>query len=248
MLFCTAICSTHSAALSLTSLPHSSLTDIMGHLLILQLLTLLQHNISPITGSVMPADKRHHPCIVNAIQRLYKQVIIPKLCCLAGMQPHASLSSSFHLTVFMTSQPGDPRPDPFTSGGGIDPMHPPVAIPAASAATLQREIDACRQIALTVTPAFEVQCCELLFISANIIIVGVFTNTDTLFMSAALAMVLSTGSYRIRKLHVRRICPVCDHFKILNVHSSMYLNFFQAVAHAHAHARLALTLISMLTV
>ena len=54
-------------------------------------------------------------------------------------------------------------------GGGIDPMHPPVPIPAASAASLQREIDVCRQIALTATPAFEVQCRELLFISAKVV-------------------------------------------------------------------------------
>ena len=81
--------------------------------------------------------------------------------CHSGMQPHASLSSSFHLTVFMTSQPGDPRPDPFTPGGGIDATHPPVPIPAASAATSQQEVDAFRQIALTAKPAFEVPCCEL---------------------------------------------------------------------------------------
>ena len=81
--------------------------------------------------------------------------------CCSGMQPHASLASSFHLTVFMTSQPGDPRPDPFTPGGGIDPTHPPVPIPAASAATLQRELDTFRQISLSARPAFEVPCCEL---------------------------------------------------------------------------------------
>ena len=78
----------------------------------------------------------------------------------SGMQPHASLASSFHLTVFMTSQPGDPRPDPFTPRGGIDATHPPVPIPAASAATLQRELDTFRQIALTARPAFEVRYCE----------------------------------------------------------------------------------------
>lgn len=61
----------------------------------------------------------------------------------------------------MTSQPGDPRPDPFTPGGAIDPTHPPVPIPAASAATLQRELDTFRQIALSARPAFEVPCCEL---------------------------------------------------------------------------------------
>ena len=78
------------------------------------------------------------------------------------MQPHASLPENFHLTVFMTSQPGDPRADPFILGGGIDPTHPPVPIPAPTKATLQREIDVCGQIALTDEPAFEVQPCELL--------------------------------------------------------------------------------------
>ena len=82
------------------------------------------------------------------------------LACPSGMQPHASLASSLHLTVFMTSQPGDPRPDPFTPGGGIDATHPPVPIPAASAATLQRELDTFRQISLTARPAFEVRYCE----------------------------------------------------------------------------------------
>ena len=79
------------------------------------------------------------------------------------MQPHASLPDNYHLTVFMTSQPGDPRADPFTPGGGIDPIHPPVPIPAPTSAVLQKEIDVCRQIALTAAPAFEVQFCELLF-------------------------------------------------------------------------------------
>lgn len=78
----------------------------------------------------------------------------------AGMQPHASMPQNFHLTVFMTSQPGDPRPDIFTPGGGIDPTHPPVPIPAPEPSALQKEIDTCRQIALTTAPAFEVQCCE----------------------------------------------------------------------------------------
>ena len=81
----------------------------------------------------------------------------------AGMQPHASLPDNFHLTVFMTSQPGDPRADPFILGGGIDPSHPPVPIPAPTKAILQQEIDVCRQIALIDVPAFEVQPCELLF-------------------------------------------------------------------------------------
>lgn len=76
------------------------------------------------------------------------------------MQPHISLLESLHLTIFMTSQPGDPRPDPFTVGGGLDPTNPPVPIPAPDAATLQHEVDTCRRIASTGRPVFEVQCSE----------------------------------------------------------------------------------------
>ena len=91
--------------------------------------------------------------------RYGKQLYHHSANCLAhaGMQPHASLPENFHLTVFMTSQPGDPRPDPFTPGGGIDVTHPPIPIPAPTASTMQKEVDVCRQIALTGAPAFEVQ-------------------------------------------------------------------------------------------
>ena len=102
----------------------------------------------------------HHPAayvVLHATSKIKGHK--PTMCC-SGMQPHASLASSFHLTVFMTSQPGDPRPDPFTPRGGIDPSQPPVPIPAASSATLQKEIETFRQIALTGKPAFEVPCCE----------------------------------------------------------------------------------------
>ncbi len=95
----------------------------------------------------------------NTLQRRLPLRTKCESCC-AGMQPHASLPENYHLTVFMTSQPGDPRADPFTPGGGIDPIHPPVPIPAPTSAVLQREIDVCRQIALTAAPAFEVQSCE----------------------------------------------------------------------------------------
>ncbi|KAL3153501.1 hypothetical protein ABBQ38_011832 [Trebouxia sp. C0009 RCD-2024] len=95
-----------------------------------------------------------------------------------GMQPHASLPSSFHLTVFMTSQPGDPRPDPFTPGGGIDATHPPVPIPAASAATLQREVDTFRQIALTARPAFEVH--SVVFANSGTVLLCLVDTTSQL--------------------------------------------------------------------
>ncbi len=105
-----------------------------------------------------------HECSKHSWQQDTLQQRLPQKTkhesCCAGMQPHASLSENYHLTVFMTSQPGDPRADPFTPGGGIDPLHPPVPIPAPTSAVLQQEIDVCRQTALTAAPAFEVQFCE----------------------------------------------------------------------------------------
>ena len=75
-----------------------------------------------------------------------------------GMQIHASVPAAFHMTVFMTSQPSDPRPDPFNpEGGGLDPGSPPVPIPAPSAACLQRELDAFKGLAaVSGPPVFQV--------------------------------------------------------------------------------------------
>ena len=74
------------------------------------------------------------------------------------MQVHASVPAAFHMTVFMTSQPADPRPDPFNpEGGGLDPGSPPVPIPAPSAACLQRELDAFKGLAaVSGPPVFQV--------------------------------------------------------------------------------------------
>lgn len=108
----------------------------------------------------------------------------------SGMQPHASLPENYHLTVFMTSQPGDPRADPFTPGGGIDPIHPPVPIPAPTSAVLQQEIDVCRQIALTAAPAFEVHSV-------------VFANSGTLL----LCLVDTTGQLAGLRQKVREAFP-----------------------------------------
>lgn len=107
-----------------------------------------------------------------------------------GMQPHASLPDNFHLTVFMTSQPGDPRADPFILGGGIDPSHPPVPIPAPTKAILQQEIDVCRQIALTAAPAFEVHSV-------------VFANSGTLL----LCLVDTTGRLAGMRQKIRKAFP-----------------------------------------
>eukprot|EP00891_Asterochloris_glomerata_P003254 jgi/Astpho2/3254/e_gw1.00052.79.1_t len=69
------------------------------------------------------------------------------------MQVHASVPAAFHMTVFMTSQPSDPRPDPFNpEGGGMNPGSPPVPIPAPSAACLQQELAAFKGLAAVSGP------------------------------------------------------------------------------------------------
>ena len=45
-------------------------------------------------------------------------------CALAGMKPHATGLGSIHITLFMTSQPADPRPDPFSDFGGQSVAYP----------------------------------------------------------------------------------------------------------------------------
>ena len=74
------------------------------------------------------------------------------------MQVHASVPAAFHMTVFMTSQPSDPRPDPFNpEGGGMNPGSPPVPIPAPSAACLQQELAAFKGLAaVSGPPVFQV--------------------------------------------------------------------------------------------
>lgn len=40
------------------------------------------------------------------------------------MKPHATGLDSIHITLFMTSQPADPRPDPFSELGGQGAAYP----------------------------------------------------------------------------------------------------------------------------
>lgn len=42
----------------------------------------------------------------------------------AGMKPHLTGQGSIHVTLFMTSQPADPRPDPFSDFGGQSVAYP----------------------------------------------------------------------------------------------------------------------------
>ena len=85
------------------------------------------------------------------------------------MQVHGSVPAAFHMTVFMTSQPSDPRPDPFNpEGGGLDPGNPPVPIPAPSAACLQRELDAFKGLAaVSGPPVFQVSAGPLAFLGVS---------------------------------------------------------------------------------
>ena len=65
--------------------------------------------------------------------------------------------ANFHMTVFMTSQPSDPRANPFVAGGGIDRSKPLSVIPAPDERTLQQELEAWRGLAAgTPAPRFQV--------------------------------------------------------------------------------------------
>ena len=64
------------------------------------------------------------------------------------------------MTIFMTSQPSDPRPDVFVKGGGIDRSVPLSTIPAPDEQTLQKETDAWRDLASASSPP-EFQACVL---------------------------------------------------------------------------------------
>ena len=72
----------------------------------------------------------------------------------AGALRHASRREDYHLTCFMSSQPLDPRPDPFDpAGGGLQPdMRGPVRGPLP--VLLARELEAFRSIGAS-TPAMD---------------------------------------------------------------------------------------------
>ena len=69
-----------------------------------------------------------------------------------------STAPGYHLTVFMTSQPSDPRPDPFVKGGCIDRSAFYQHIPAPQPTILRQEIDAFRNLTSS-TPAPQLQVC-----------------------------------------------------------------------------------------
>ena len=82
----------------------------------------------------------------------------------AGMKPHLTLPGSLHITLFMTSQPGDPRPDPFSPFGGQSQAFPlggadaRTSIPGAAPAVLRKEQRAFADLAAsTPAPTLEVR-------------------------------------------------------------------------------------------
>lgn len=77
---------------------------------------------------------------------------------MAGSKPHATAPESMHITVFMTSQPADPRPDPFNEfGGGQSRTLAEGRIPAPQPPVLTAEKDAFRTLAAqTSAPILEV--------------------------------------------------------------------------------------------
>ncbi|KAK9828424.1 hypothetical protein WJX81_006698 [Elliptochloris bilobata] len=85
----------------------------------------------------------------------------------AGIQPHLTAIDSHHITLFMTSQPGDPRPDAFNAaGGGLDLKAISGSIPAPAPDVLARERAAVRQLAAA-TPAPDMEVHSLVFASSG---------------------------------------------------------------------------------
>jgi hypothetical protein len=80
------------------------------------------------------------------------------------MKPHITARDSLHITLFMTSQPGDPRPDPFSAFGGqsvafpLDGAGAARSIPGASPAVLASEQAAFARLAAA-TPAPTLEVC-----------------------------------------------------------------------------------------
>lgn len=74
----------------------------------------------------------------------------------AGTLTHASKREDYHMTCFMTSQPLDPRPDPFEpTNGGLEAARTATGqVPGPTAEVMARELESFRQLAAS-TPALE---------------------------------------------------------------------------------------------
>ncbi|KAK9812703.1 hypothetical protein WJX72_002341 [[Myrmecia] bisecta] len=113
-----------------------------------------------------------------------------------GMQPHASGQTDLHLTIFMPSQPSDPRPDPFAPDGGLDPKSAPHPIPAPTAETLTQEVQVFRDLAATTRPPrFEVH--SLVFAdSGTLLLCFVDTSKRLAGLRAQLRIAFTGGAAR----------------------------------------------------
>ncbi|BDA47569.1 hypothetical protein COCOBI_10-4180 [Coccomyxa sp. Obi] len=100
------------------------------------------------------------------------QAILPP-----GCKPHATTAESMHITLFMTSQPADPRPDPFNEfGGGQSQTLAEGRIPAPKPPVLAAEKDAFRTLAAQ-TPAPTLEVHSIVFAaSGTLLLCCVDTN------------------------------------------------------------------------
>lgn len=108
----------------------------------------------------------HPPSGINIscrcmIEPLWPSSVSMKICIFVcpGFKPHATAPESMHITIFMTSQPADPRPDPFNEfGGGQSRTLAEGRIPAPKPEVLAAEKDAFRTLAAqTSAPILEVK-------------------------------------------------------------------------------------------
>ncbi|KAK9851129.1 hypothetical protein WJX84_011658 [Apatococcus fuscideae] len=103
-----------------------------------------------------------HPQLVERLALLAQdvQAVLPKDC-----QSFSNPPPRYHCTVFHTSQPSDPRPDPYVEGGGANSL-PPAARPPPSDSVLARESATMTAIAAT-APAFELEVHSIVFASSG---------------------------------------------------------------------------------
>lgn len=88
----------------------------------------------------------------------YMRMVLTVCIGCPGCKPHATPVDSLHITIYMTSQPGDPRPDPFINfGGGQSYVLAEGRIPACSPSVLEAEQRVFRELAAsTAQPVLEV--------------------------------------------------------------------------------------------